>query len=82
MNYTVYVLRSLNHNKTYVGLTSDIERRLAEHNAGRSRSTKPNRPWELIYHEEYESRDEARKREKYLKSGSGRELLRKILNSV
>ena len=82
MNYTVYVLKSLAQNKTYVGLTSDIERRLAEHNVGRSRSTKPYRPWELVYHEEYVSRDDARKREKYLKAGSGRELLRKILNSV
>ena len=71
--YMVYILYSNDFDKYYVGMCTDIERRLQQHNAGASKSTKAFRPWKLIYSEVYESRQEARKREKYLKSGAGRE---------
>ncbi len=60
-------------------MTNNIVRRLKEHNSGVNRSTKAYHPFELIYSEEYESRIEARKREKYLKSGVGKEFLRSLL---
>ncbi|MCF8261257.1 MAG: GIY-YIG nuclease family protein [Melioribacteraceae bacterium] len=74
--FFVYVLRSLNYDRIYIGHTHNLENRIIEHNSGRTKSTKPYKPWELVYSENYESRDEAVRREKYLKTGSGRELIK------
>ena len=76
--YFVYILNSLSHKKSYVGITDNLERRLNEHNSGKHNYTKRYLPWELIYKEDYEFRIEARKREKYLKSASGRKFLKKL----
>ena len=76
--FYVYVLRSVTRNYTYVGLTDNIERRTDQHNKGYNKTTKPYLPFELIMVEEYSTRIEARKREKYLKSGVGREFLKSI----
>ena len=67
----------------YKGFTSDLEARLQKHNAhdGFSGYTQGKGPWELIYKEEYENEAAARAREKFLKSGKGRELLKKILGA-
>ncbi|HBK71487.1 MAG TPA: endonuclease [Flavobacteriaceae bacterium] len=78
--FYVYVLYSLKFNRRYTGLAADIERRLLEHNNCKNRSTKAYVPWKLIYIEEFKTRIEARKREKYLKSGIGREFIDEILN--
>ena len=71
MSYYVYILKSLKDGNHYVGLTSDIERRLAYHNAGRVRSTKSRIPFELLHKEAYATRAAAREREEYLKSYKG-----------
>jgi putative endonuclease len=71
-----YVLQSETFNKTYVGQTDNIERRIKEHNAGKTKSTKHYVPWKVLFYESFNSRIDARKREKYLKSGIGRELIR------
>ncbi|MDD4178477.1 MAG: GIY-YIG nuclease family protein [Candidatus Margulisbacteria bacterium] len=76
--YIVYVLSSLAAKKSYVGMTDDIDRRLNEHNAGKSSYTSRHMPWKLVYKEEYVSIMDARKREEYLKSTSGRRILKKI----
>ncbi len=76
MPYFVYVLKSKSHNNFYIGSTKDIEERIKEHNLGKCRYTSGRGPWELIYKEEYNSRSEAMKREKFLKSGKGREFLK------
>ena len=75
----VYVIRSRAGGRRYVGITGDVRRRLEEHNAGRSASTRAGRPWELAYEEAYESHEEARRREKYLKSSAGRRYLKRVL---
>jgi len=75
----VYVLRSDKTGMLYKGLTKDLERRIKEHNAGYSKSTKAHRPWHLVYQEGHNNMRDARAREKFLKSGSGREFLRAIL---
>ncbi|HSA83732.1 MAG TPA: GIY-YIG nuclease family protein [Patescibacteria group bacterium] len=74
MFYT-YVLKSISYGTRYVGSAEDVNKRLIEHNAGKVRYTKGRRPWKLIYKESYKSRSEAMKREKFLKSGQGRNFL-------
>jgi len=77
--FTVYILKSLKDGKRYIGYTSDIERRLKEHNAGKTKSTKFRRPFVLMYKEEFSTQEEAERRELLLKSGKGREELNKTL---
>ena len=71
----VYAIKSLTHKYIYVGLTNNVSRRIAEHNNGENRSTKSYVPFELILEEIFETRLDARKRERYLKSGIGKEFL-------
>ena len=78
----VYVLKSKFAKKSYVGMTIDVERRLGEHNSGKNFYTKRYLPWEIIHMEKFDNREEARKREKYLKSTSGRRFLKKIFNEI
>lgn len=73
--YKVYVLISVTTGKKYVGQTANIEKRLAAHNTGASRYTKNRGPWLLIYSELYNTRSESMKREKYLKTGKGRDFI-------
>ncbi len=77
--YSIYAIKSKTRNYIYVGLTNNIERRLKDHNAGFNKTTKPYRPFELIYRENYNTRIEAREREKYLKTGYGKEFLKKLI---
>ena len=77
MKYFVYILKSINSLKTYVGMTEDVESRLKEHNTKKTKSTKAFTPYIILHIEEFDSRLSARKREKYLKSGSGREWIKK-----
>jgi putative endonuclease len=79
--YFVYALSSLSRDYIYVGISDDVDRRFSQHNAGYEKTTKPYRPFKLIYKEQFSSRPEARKREKYLKSGSGKEFLKSLLVS-
>ena len=77
--YFVYAIKSIRYNRIYVGLTGNLDTRLKQHNSGMTKSTKFFRPWTLFYSEQLESRADARKREKQLKSGYGKEFLRKLL---
>jgi putative endonuclease len=79
MEYFVYVLKSEIDGRLYKGQTSDIDKRLNEHNSGKTKSTKGYKPWKLVYFETFETRDEAVLREKYFKTGSGREFLNDLL---
>ncbi|MFC2080248.1 GIY-YIG nuclease family protein [Bacteroidota bacterium] len=76
--YTIYAIRSDTDGRIYVGMTENLEKRLLEHNSGITKSTKGFRPWKLIFTEEAESRVQAREREKYWKSGCGKEQLKKL----
>ena len=78
--FIVYALRSVARNYIYVGMTSDLQVRLERHNKGYERTTKPYAPFELIYFEELPDRISARKREKFLKSGQGKDFLRDQLS--
>lgn len=77
--FYVYVIQSLNHRTRYVGSADNVLKRVSEHNIGKCRYTSGRRPCKLIYQEEYQTRSEAMKREKFLKSGQGRKYLNQIL---
>ncbi|GEM_PF-1195610 len=77
----VYVLINT-HGDLYKGCTENLERRFAEHNSGQTISTKHRGPWKLIYTEEFENRKIALQRERFLKSGKGREALKTILHGL
>ena len=77
----VYVLNSLNRNYIYVGMTSDLERRISDHNSGYNKTTKPYMPFDIVLVEEYSTRILARQREKYLKSGIGKEYLKSLIKN-
>jgi len=80
--YFVYVLRSLKNGRLYTGSTNNLKRRLLEHNLGKSKYTRLTRPFKLIYKETYKNNLEARRRELFLKSGKGRELLKGIIQDM
>lgn len=73
----VYILKSINYPKTYTGSTTDLVRRIKEHNSERSLFSKRYAPWKLIYEEEFDTLEQARSREKYLKSAAGRRFIKK-----
>jgi putative endonuclease len=79
MPFFTYVIYSLNHKRYYKGHCEDLENRLKEHNRGKTKSIKAFLPWELVYYEEFPTREEAIKREKYFKSAAGRIFLQKKL---
>ena len=74
----VYAIESLKAKRIYVGQTNNLEKRLREHNAGITKTTKFYKPWRLFYHEECSDRKTARNKEKYLKSGCGKEFLKRL----
>jgi putative endonuclease len=79
--YYVYVLRSLNANRFYIGYTNDLKRRVREHFRGESLATKGFLPFELVYYEMHKNGRDALAREKFLKTGWGRSYIKKILSN-
>ena len=76
--YYVYLLESVEHTgQRYVGTTTGLKRRFAEHNAGRSPHTSKYRLWQLVTYIAFSSPDKAISFERYLKSGSGHAFARK-----
>ena len=78
-SYVVYVIRNERSARLYKGMTTNINRRLDEHNGGRVKSTRPFRPWVLIYQEVYNDVKQARRREKYFKTAAGRRFIKSII---
>ena len=78
----VYALFDRKSSEIYVGMTNNIERKVAEHRRGQSKYTRKFKSIECLLLEEYASYGEGRKREKYLKSGCGKEFLKEILKNA
>ncbi|MCF7906868.1 GIY-YIG nuclease family protein [Patescibacteria group bacterium] len=74
-----YVIQSKNNNQLYIGYTTNLKERLEKHNKGLVKSTKPYRPWELIHYEACLNKNDAIRREKYLKTSQGQRLLKRRL---
>ena len=81
MKYHIYVLQSEKDRGFYVGMTKDLKRRLQKHNHGQVKSTKSRIPLSLVHTEAANDRISARIREKYWKSGVGRETLKTMINA-
>jgi len=79
--FYVYVLFSKNYKRNYTGMSINVEKRLHQHNLKQNIATKAYTPWQIIYTEGFKTRVEARKKEKYLKSGIGGEFIKSLLNS-
>jgi putative endonuclease len=79
MPYFVYILQSLKDHKYYIGSSSDVTARVRFHNAGLQRSTRNRIPFRVVLFEEYETKEEALKREKQIKSWKGGEAFKKLI---
>jgi putative endonuclease len=83
MSFVVYILRSESTASYYIGHTEDLARRIAQHNDfdyHGSKHTKRNKgPWVCIYTEQYETRAEAMKREKAIKSKKSRSYIESLI---
>jgi len=80
MTYVYFLL--LNNGKIYKGVTNDLKRRVSEHNLGKVTSTKYKRPLKLIHYEAYLLKDDAERREKYLKTTYVRRDIKRQLSSL
>jgi putative endonuclease len=81
MKITLYVLRGLSTHKKYIGITNNLQRRLKEHQSGGAKGGQLIGEFELIHAEEFVDYPSARAREKFLKSGQGRQWLNENLNN-
>lgn len=77
----IYIIQSIKGRNIYIGSSRENipDVRLRSHNDGKTQSTKFGRPWTLVHSETYNTYTEARKREIFLKSGRGRELVKEII---
>ncbi len=81
--FVIYVLFSKNHNKTYTGFTSNLIERFKSHNVlGVKGFAIKYRPWEVIYVEFFTSKTDALRKEKFLKTGIGREFIKELVSSL
>jgi len=78
MHY-VYVLESLKTKSLYVGYTTNLKKRLSEHNCRLNLSTRAGAPWKIIFFEGHLNGNDAKRREKYLKTNHGSRLLKLML---
>jgi putative endonuclease len=78
--YKVYILQSKINNRYYIGHTKNLNQRLNRHNKGFVKSTKSGSPWNVVYIEEYQTKQEAYNRELQIKSFKSGEAFKKLLN--
>jgi putative endonuclease len=76
-----YILKSKINERYYIGTTADLHDQIKRHNEGRSKSTKPGRPWELVYTEKFDTRSEALTRERQLKKWKSRTRIEDLIKS-
>lgn len=77
--YHVYILLNEAKTRTYSDVTDNVDKRLAEHNAGRVKSSRPYRPYKIIHIESFEKLSDAQQKEKFYKSTTGRRRLKEML---
>ena len=77
----IYIIHSSKWNRYYIGSTQDIDQRLKDHNAGRTKSTKHGKPWTMVYFEKFDTLQQARAREAELKRKKSRKYLEFLISS-
>jgi len=77
--FTTYVLRSRTTGRFYTGSSSNFDTRFEQHNQDKSASTKHRGPWDVVHREDFATLAEAVRRERYLKTGKGRDELKRLL---
>ena len=82
MFYYVYILKSKKDGRLYIGSTGDLQRRVKEHNSGKVTSTKHRQPLTLLCYEAYRTKQEAEKREQFLKTSDGKKDLKKRADNI
>ena len=82
MPHYVYILQSLKDLRYYIGETHNVEQRLTFHNSGKQRSTRNRTPFKIVLTEEYQTREQALKREKQIKSWKGGESFKKLVHGT
>ena len=78
--YFLYILQNAKNDRYYIGSTNDLERRLAEHNFGKTKSLKYLRPLKIVFYKEYEKEIDARRIEMKLKKFKNRDIIEKIVS--
>ncbi|WP_051473879.1 GIY-YIG nuclease family protein [Aquimarina macrocephali] len=79
--YTVYIIQSLKDDSFYIGYSANIEERISKHNNGNSRYTSKKIPWRLVYTEEFSSKSDAIKRERFLKKQKNRNFYLRLIQN-
>jgi putative endonuclease len=79
--FYVYIIQSKKNTSFYIGYTSDILKRIEQHNTGKSRYTMTGIPWELVYIEEFKIKREAIIGERFLKQQKNKEFYLKLIQS-
>lgn len=77
--FGVYIIRSRKDGSLYTGYSSDVKKRFSEHQKGQVYSTADKRPLEILFCELYKNKEDALKRERFFKTGWGRNYIKKIL---
>ena len=79
MRFYVYIIQSEFDGSYYIGSTNNLTDRIERHNQGRSKYTKPKRPWQLVYCEEFPSRSNAQKRENEIKRRKSKDFIENLV---
>lgn len=82
MKYHVYIIFSQKLNRYYIGYTSDLDKRMTEHNSGISSFTSKAKDWKLMYTEVFESREAAHTRELEIKKKKSRKYIEWLINKT
>ena len=80
--YYTYIIQSEKNGRFYIGSCRDIDIRIGRHNAGATPSTKPSRPWKLVYSESYPTNSDALKREREIKAKKSRKYIQQLIDNI
>jgi putative endonuclease len=78
--FYVYLIQSVKEGSFYIGSTSDLDKRIKQHNDGESKYTSKRGPWNLVYFEVLNTRSESLRRERFLKKQRNREFYKKLID--
>lgn len=78
--FFTYIIQSKKDGSFYVGYSENPEKRLEKHNNAKTGYTSRKQPWQLVYTEEFKTKTEALKREKFIKNQKSRDFIINLIN--